>query len=421
MHLTRLLDGPSYLFSELSNANTISQVIDGIKEVINDAVANLNGHLRRRLMAKTVGALGKGGQRMAEQKLAWNRGTIRKGMSELKSGIICVDNFSGRGRKPVEVHIPNLLKDIKAIAEPTSQADPTFRTTQIYTPLTAVSVRERLIEQWGYKDEQLPSVRAILTKLNQLNYHPQTVAKTKPIKRIERTDAIFNQVHKVNDEADHTEGVLRLSMDAKARVKIGPFSRGGKSRQGTVGVDHDFEPEEIMTPFGIFLPFYGKPFFYFTKSRVTPDFMVDVLESLWPELRQRFKAHTLVINMDNGPENNSHRTQFIKRIVDFAHTNFVTIRLAYYPPYHSKYNPIERVWGVLENHWNGEVLDSEKKVLGLAKTMTWNGKRPVVQLVEGDYPTGIKLNKREMAAYERQMERLPGLERWFIDIPPPPN
>jgi transposase len=73
--------------------------------------------------------------------------------------------------------------------------------------------------------------------------------------------------------------------------------------------------------------------------------------------------------MDNGPDNNSHRTQFIKRIVDFAYSNSLHVRLGYYPPYHSKYNPIERVWGRLENHWNGELLDSEEKVLGLASTI----------------------------------------------------
>jgi len=47
--------------------------------------------------------------------------------------------------------------------------------------------------------------------------------------------------------------------------------------------------------------------------------------------------------------------------------------LAYYPPYHSKYNPIERLWGRLEQYWNGEILGDIDKVLGLAKTMTWKG------------------------------------------------
>jgi transposase len=73
---------------------------------------------------------------------------------------------------------------------------------------------------------------------------------------------------------------------------------------------------------------------------------------------------------DNGPENHSRRTQFMKRIVEFAQRHCINIRLAYYPPYHSKYNPIERTWGILENHWNGSILDEIDTVLNFARTMT---------------------------------------------------
>jgi len=351
-------------------------------------------------MAKTVCALGSGGQRKAERELGWNRCTIRKGQGELEAGVVFSDNFAGRGRKKAEEHLPSLLEDIKAIVKPTSQADPTFRTTQLYTPLTAKEVRRRLIEEKGYTHEELPTERTINTKLNELDYRPQKVAKTKPVKKIPQTDAIFEQVHKINQETDEEEGVLRLSIDAKATVKIGLFSRGGKNRQGLAGLDHDFTPETILTPFGIFLPAYDEVFLYFTQSKVTADFIVDAIEKLLPTLKERFNLHTLVINADNGPETNSHRTQFVKRLVEFARKDKLTIRLAYYPPYHSKYNPIERVWAVLENHWNGELLDEVEKALGLASSMTWNGNHPVVELVKGVYKTGVKLTKKSMAAYE---------------------
>jgi len=107
--------------------------------------------------------------------------------------------------------------------------------------------------------------------------------------------------------------------------------------------------------FGFFLPEHDDTHFFFSKSKITADFIVDTLESLWLQLKKTYKVNTLVLNMDNGPENNSHRTQFIKRIVDFAYGNALHVRLAYYPPYHSKYNPIERVWGRLENHWERRV------------------------------------------------------------------
>ena len=147
--------------------------------------------------------------------------------------------------------------------------------------------------------------------------------------------------------------------------------------------------------------------------------MVDSLERLWPDLEKRFNVHTLVLNLDNGPENNSHRTQFIKRIVDFSYAHNIKIRLAYYPPYHSKYNPVERVWGVLEKHWNRELLDSVEKTLALANTMTWNGKHPKVTFIEEEYSTGAKLTKNEMQSYEAKLERMTHLEKWFVDIIPP--
>ncbi len=392
---------------------------NGIVDALKYANNNLKGSVRRMFMAKTVNAFGEGGQRWSERELGWNRGTIRKGQQELEEGPV-TDHFSARGRKKAEKHLPNLLNDIEAIVEPTSQTDPTFKTTQLYTPLTAKEVRQRLIDEKGYVDQALPTRRTINTKLNDLNFHPQKVAKSKPKKKIPETDAIFEHLHQVNQAADEEQGVIRLSMDAKAAVRVGPFSRKGKSRQRVVGVDHDFAPDAILTLFGIFLPAHAETFLFSTESKVTADFMIDAVEMLWSTLTERFNPHTLVLNLDCGPENNSHRTQFIKRLVEFAHKHMITIRLAYYPPYHSKYNPVERVWGVLENHWNGELLNSVEKVLGLARTMTYKGVHPVVQLLKGVYTTGVKLTKKAMQVYERMITRLPGLEKWFVDIPPCP-
>lgn len=77
-----------------------------------------------------------------------------------------------------------------------------------------------------------------------------------------------------------------------------------------------------------------------------------------------------------------YRTQFMYRLVEFSQESGITINLAYYPPYHSKYNPVERCWGILENHWNGSILDNIEAVVGCASSMTWKGRHPVVKLVE---------------------------------------
>jgi hypothetical protein len=159
-------------------------------------------------------------------------------------------------------------------------------------------------------------------------------------------------VNAINQAADAADDILRLSMDAKATVKVGPFARGGKSRALVAAVDHDFQPAATLTPVGIFLPTLDELFVYGVTSKVTSDCLVDRLTQWWEAVRERF-AHitTLVINVDNGPENHSRRTQFMQRLVEFVQQYRVMVRLAYYPPYHSKYNPIERCWGILENRW----------------------------------------------------------------------
>jgi hypothetical protein len=236
-------------------------------------------------------------------------------------------------------------------------------------------------------------------------------------KKIKQTDAIFAKLKGVNTAADEAQTVLRLSWDAKTTVKIGDFARGGKNRLGRQGADHDFKPRAFLNPFGILLPHWDDLQLYFTTSSVTSDFIVDMLERWWRQKRQRFpQVDTLVINQDNGPENQSRRTQFLKRMVEFAQAYAVLVRLAYYPPYHSKYNAIEHCWGVLENHWNGELLDEIETVLGFAGTMTWNGKNPQVELVTAPYPKGVRLSPAKMKIVEQQVTRDADLGKWFLDI-----
>lgn len=157
-----------------------------VKELVLNTATELKGRARRMFMARTVQALGKGGQRLAERELGWNRGTMRKGRHEVESGMVCVDGFSSRGRKRSEEHLPNLLIDLQAIVDGQSQADPQFRTTRLYTRMTATEVRRQLIAQKGYSDEEFPTAETIATKLNQLGYFPKKVAQSQPQKKSPR-------------------------------------------------------------------------------------------------------------------------------------------------------------------------------------------------------------------------------------------
>ncbi len=152
--------------------------------------------------AQKLKGLGIGEQTLAERELGWNRRTIRKGMQELLSGQAIVDGYERSGRKRIEVKLPNLLDDIRAIVDPQTQTDPSFKSTRLYSRISTAEVRRQLIEQKGYRDEELPSNETIRCRLNTMGYTLKRVVKAKPQKRIPETEAIFEQIHQVNQQAD---------------------------------------------------------------------------------------------------------------------------------------------------------------------------------------------------------------------------
>lgn len=279
------------------------KLTETLKDVFKKGANALKGSSRRTFMAQVVNSLGKGGQLLFERELGWNRATIRKGTHELKNNMIYQDNFSARGRKPVEEKLPNDLDDIKKIAESCSQTDPTFKTTRLYIRLSAAVVRQQLVEQYSYLDAELPCEETIRLKLNRLGYHPQKVKKSQPKVKIPETDDIFEELHKINAQADADEAQLRISIDAKATILLDNLSRGGYNRVEIKALDHDFRPEENVTPLGIFLPQYNEVYIFLTQSPVTSDFIIDCLIEVWMTIKNRFpRVKTIVLNQDNGSE-----------------------------------------------------------------------------------------------------------------------
>ncbi len=154
--------------------------------VLIDAAKALKGSQKRLFMAKTVQAMGRGGQRWAQERLGWCRETIRKGTHEVRSGMTCIDAFHCRRRKPAEEHLPRLLDDIRSIADGQSQADPKFQTNRLFTRISAAEVRRQLIATKGYTDAELPTQQTINTKMNLLGYSLSRVAKCRPQKESRR-------------------------------------------------------------------------------------------------------------------------------------------------------------------------------------------------------------------------------------------
>lgn len=209
-------------------------------------------------------------------------------------------------------------------------------------------------------------------------------------------------------------------MDCKATVKIGDYARGGKTRANHQASDHDMGCTEKYIPCGIVDEDSGVLHIHFGSSYKTSDFIVDTVQQWWESLTlaQQQGTQQIQLKVDNGPESSGVRTQFLHRMVEFVDTIGKPIHLLYYPPYHSKYNPIERCWGILEQHWNGAQFKDVATMLAWAQSMTWKGIHPLVQLNQKVYQKGISLSKSAMKAVEKRLERNPLLPKWDILIRP---
>jgi Rhodopirellula transposase DDE domain len=211
-----------------------------------------------------------------------------------------------------------------------------------------------------------------------------------------------------------------LSIDCKATVHIGEVSRGGLTRGDHKACDHDLGLKAKYIPCGIVDEDTGQLRMTFGSSYKTSDFIVDALEAWWSALdaTAQVTMARLQIKMDNGPESSGRRTQFLHRMVGFCDAIGKPIQLLYYPPYHSKYNPIERCWGILAWHWNGTKLVDVETMLEWAKSMTWKGMHPIVELSRKVYQKAVTLRKKAMREVEARLERHPALPKWDILIRP---
>ena len=195
------------------------------KDIIKFAVKQLTGMKKRVFMAEVSKKLCYGSPRLAETEFGWNRKAVQLGINEQRTGLECFGHYEVRGKRRSEVDQPRLEQDIRSLIEPESQADPRIR-FQRNEPLTTFSI----VWATSFAGYRKPS-----------------------LKKIPETCAIFENVHRVNEDAKNNKKVLRVSMDCKVTINLGDFSRGGKSR-GTVPVkalDHDMATKSKLIPFGI--------------------------------------------------------------------------------------------------------------------------------------------------------------------------
>jgi transposase len=193
----------------------------------------LTGNARRRFQADVARTLCGGSARRAERRFGWGRQTVRTGLGEVATGIRCLEHFAARGQPRLEDANPQLAADIRELVEPQTHADPELKTPRQYTNLSAREVRELLRDKKGYLAEQLPSERTMRDILNRMGYRLRRLQKSKPLRKTASTDAIFDNIKAVREQAKTDPTTLEISIDTKAKVNEGEYSRGGKNPDGS--------------------------------------------------------------------------------------------------------------------------------------------------------------------------------------------
>src|SRR5436190_2051018 len=211
--------------------------IQQYESLIRSAARRLIGHQRRLFQAEVATELCGGNPRAAERRFGWSRDTVATGLKETQAGIRCVENFSAKGARPCEEKDPQLAADIRAIVEPYTQADPELKSSRRYTNLSAAEVVQALEGRYGYADDRLPSERTMRDILNRMGYRLKRIQKAKPLKKTKDTDAIFANVNAARAQYQDDPQTLEISIDTKAKVNEGDYSRGGKMEDRCAGAD----------------------------------------------------------------------------------------------------------------------------------------------------------------------------------------
>jgi Rhodopirellula transposase DDE domain len=332
------------------------------------------------------------------------------GLHEASQGILCVENFSGRGRPRSEQADPRLAADIRAFVEPFTQADPELKSSRLYTNVSAAEVRRALVEK-GHDPLTLPSERTLRDILDRMNYRLKRIQKAKPLKKTAETDAIFANVKAVREESRADPTTLEISVDTKAKVAVCDYARGGKNQdrlRGEVrkGWDHDLPAKQKQVPFGILMLASGALTLLF-GTKETSDAWADSLMEWWEPVRsgqgpEELRAADAVPEADGA----------VRGLVGAGGEAGVL------PAVHSKYNPVERCWSALERKWRGVLLSSLGVILWCARRMTWKGRHPTVRNLLGKYRDGVRVPAKEMRLVEARLQRSATLPKYDITLEP---
>ena len=348
--------------------------------------------------------------------------TLQNGRQELLSGEGPGDGRirrTGAGRKSVLPQHPEWTQAVVQIIEPHTAGLPQDENV-VWISLSVTQIMNELSKA-GY-DISRYFIRQIL---DSLGLRERSFYKDLPMKDIKNRDEQFQRISSIREEAE-TVGLPIISIDTKKKEMLGNFKREGKafSNGQPLAYDHDFSTfsDGQIVPHGIYDVTRNVGYMTLGISHDTSKFVCDNIARVWREyLKEQYPAaHTLVILCDGGGSNSSSHRIVKQDLMDLANKLGIKLLVVHYPPYCSKFNPIEhRLFSQITRSWSGAPLMSLQNAADrAAMTTTKKGLKVHVHINSKSYDIKRPIEESYQKRLARQVVFAPELGKWNYLIKP---
>lgn len=396
-------------------------VVDGIYHKWVALVDDLDERGRRRWAATEAMAIGRGGVAAVAEATGLSDRTVRSGIAEIRAGVQLPPGYQrqkGGGRKPLEVHQPDLIDAVERLVEPTERGDP--QSPLRWTCKSIANLESELRDQ-GYRVGQA-KIRKILKRLG---YSLQGNRKTREGKDHPDRDAQFEHINR-RVKAYRRGGRPAISVDTKKKETLGNKANVGKEyrpKSKPIEVDtHDFPDANKgkAIPYGVYDLQENEAFVSIGISSDTAEFAVQSIRRWWKELgSQRYRKPTrLLITADCGGSNGYRNRLWKLQLQLLADEMGMVIEVCHYPPGTSKWNKVEhRLFCHITRNWRGVPLQTHELVVNLvSSTRTQEGLEVHCWLDGAAYFTGRKVSAAELAEIRIKRNLFHG--DWNYEIQP---
>lgn len=369
-----------------------------IERAMKKYYATLSEKDQRRYAAVEALKLGLGGKRYIARILGCSEKTVHKGIEELaqlpdEPEYDASVRKSGGGRKRYDEHHPNIDEQFLNVLKEHTAGDPMDEKV-VWTDLTPDEI-SKLLE----REHRVKVSKSVINKLlKKHNYRRRKAQKKKTMKTVAHRDEQFRNIKALVAEFK-VRGDPIISFDSKKKEYLGNFYRAGHlyTREALHAFDHDFNTfaEGVILPHGIYDLQHNIGYIHIGTSKDTSQFACDCLRSWWLQYGRKIYPNATVILAlcDGGGSNGSRHYIFKEDLQELADELGIEIRIAHYPPYCSKYNPIEhRLFPHVTRACQGVLFTSINLVKELIeKTKTSKGLKVFVEVIQTIYQTGRKV------------------------------